>query len=204
MGTGKVDADRVVAWLVVIGAHALFWWLLTRDASGDATAEGDGDALQLAWIEPPPPLPPPPIPAVRTPSPPAATPGPDRRPPPDTRADDATPQATTPASRMPLSAVFIEQARRLPAAGDDHADAFRADPLAHRAATLPGVQADTFRMRPPPSIRGALLKIGAMAGGPGYTTDPCPRIADNINALSQGGDSPLLQEELRRKRRLCD
>lgn len=104
---------------------------------------------------------------------------------------------------MPLSAVFIEQARQLRAAGDD-AGALRRDALARLAARLPGRQANTFRMRAPPSIRGALRKIGAMAGGPGYTPDPCPRIADNLNALSQDGNNAQLQEELRRKRRLCD
>src|SRR3546814_16247786 len=59
-------------------------------------------------------------------------------------------------------------------------------------------------MRAPPSIRGTLLKIGAMAGGPGYATDPCSRVASNIGELSQLGDSERLQEELRRKRDLCD
>src|SRR3546814_16576287 len=59
-------------------------------------------------------------------------------------------------------------------------------------------------MRAPPSIRGTLLKIGAMAGGPGYATDPCSRVASNIGELSQLGDSERLQEELRRKRDLCE
>src|SRR3546814_15817014 len=49
-----------------------------------------------------------------------------------------------------------------------------------------------------------LLKIGARAGGPGYATDPCSRVASNIGELSQLGDSERLQEELRRKRDLCD
>ena len=197
--TGKVDADRVVAWLVVIGAHALFWWLLTSTAADDAAPGSDDDALQLAWIDPAAP----PISAVRPPASPPPTFASPRRPPPAAPVDEATSQIAVPEGNLPMSAVFIEQARRLPTAGGD-ADTLRPDVLAHRAARLPGVQADRFRMRPPPSIHGALLKIGAMAGGPGYTPDPCPRIADNINALSQGGDSPLLQEELRRKRRLCD
>src|SRR3546814_13658817 len=73
-------------------------------------------------------------------------------------------------------------------------------PLAHKRANLPGPDNERFRMSNPPSIRGTLLKIGAVFGGPSYTTDPCQRVASNIGELSQLGDNALLQEELRRKR----
>src|SRR3546814_17127328 len=76
-------------------------------------------------------------------------------------------------------------------------------PLAHKRANLPGPDNERFRMSNPPSIRGTLLKIGAVFGGPSYTPDPCQRVASNIGALSQLGDNALLQEELSRTPALC-
>src|SRR3546814_1918737 len=57
--TGEVEAGRVVACLFVLGAHLLFWWVLTLASRGPGA--GRGDALQVIWIEPaeqPPPVPP--------------------------------------------------------------------------------------------------------------------------------------------------
>src|SRR3546814_20912767 len=76
-------------------------------------------------------------------------------------------------------------------------------PLAHKRANLPGPDNERFRMSNPTSIRGTLLKIGAVFGGPSYTTDPYQRVASNIGELSQLGDNAPLQEELRRKSALC-
>lgn len=201
--TGEVEAGRVFACLFVLGAHLLFWWVLTLVSRGPAATAGAGtdDALQLIWIEPPAPRPPVPPDAVERLPAPGTMPRQTRRVP--ALAD--TPIAQTEASPrdVPLSAVFIEQGRRLAVPAPD-SDAFRPDPLAHRAARLPGVQADTFRMRTPMSPERVLRSIGMLLAGPGYTTDPCPRVASNIERLSQDGDSALLQEELRRKRQLCD
>src|SRR3546814_13922096 len=103
-----------------------------------------------------------------------------------------------------MNATFYGQARH--PSGTREADdlPLARAPLAHRRAKLPGAVSERFRMRAPPSIRRTLLKIGAMAGGPGYATDPCSRVASNIGELSQLGDSERVQEELRRKRDLCD
>ncbi len=202
--TGGVDGDRVFACLCVLGVHLLFWTVLMRISQVPVPVGGQGDALQVTWIEPPvPPVPPARSDvAGRTTTPLAVTRRTDRASN-QTKPGIETPRTAAPASNVPLSAVFIEQARRLPAPGDD-ADAFGPDPLAHRPAQLPGVQADTFRMRKPMSTERVLRFIGGLVAGPGYSTDPCPRIAGNIQVLSQEGDSALLQEELRRKRALCD
>lgn len=200
--TGRVDPGHVFACVFAIVAHLFFWWMLTRKIVLPA-GETSG-ALQVTWIEPSLPSPPPATAANR---PDAARPTAPRRPAPSTPPPTHVEAQDTPPSpgSAPMSAVFIEQGRQLSrAAIDADADAFVADPLAHRAAKLPGAGDDGFRMSNPPSIRGTLLKIGAVFGGPGYTTDPCQRVASNIGELSQLGDSALLQEELRRKRALCD
>lgn len=198
--TGEVEGVRVFAWLCVLGAHLAFWWVLTRKVALPEPAGDADDALQLTWIEPPTPA----LARMPAAAPDKAQQATRTRVPPTRAASPEAPSATTPVPDRPMSAVFIEQARRLPGARDDGDALFAPDPLAHRRAQLPGTGGDRFRMRAPPSIRGALLKIGAMAGGPGYTTDPCVRVAGNIGELSQLGDSELLQEELRRKRDLCD
>jgi hypothetical protein len=199
--TGTVDGNRVFACLFVLAVHLALWWMLARKIDLPAPVGDAGGALQVTWIDPP-------KPAMA--STPAAVPD-DRRPAPaPTRhrqqhaaTPDAAP-AAAPVAHRPMSAIFLEQGRQLSGARDGDVALFAPDPLAHRRPKLPGPGDDRFRMRAPPSIRGALLRIGAMAGGPGYTTDPCPRVAGNIDELSQLGDSALLQEELRRKRDLCD
>ena len=200
--TGKVDPGHVFACVFTILAHVFFWWMLTRKIV--LPAGETGRALQVTWIEPPLPSPAPPATEIR---PDATRPAAPRTPPArapapaGTRVEaHAAPQAP---GNAPMSAVFIEQGRQLSRAAIG-ADAFAADPLAHRAARLPGPGTDRFRMRQPVSPERVLRSIGALLAGPGYTTDPCPRVDDNIDRLSQSGDSELLQEELRRKRALCD
>jgi hypothetical protein len=199
--TGKVEFGRVFACVFVIGAHLVFWWMLTRKIALPEPVDEADEALQLTWIEPPKPLVLP-SPAA-APDDPRPAPTPVRKPPVRATTPEATP-AAAPVPARSMSAIFIEQARQPSGARDGDDVPFAPDPLAHRRAKLPGAGSDRFRMRAPPSIRGTLLKIGAMAGGPGYATDPCSRVASNIGELSQLGDSERLQEELRRKRDLCD
>lgn len=201
--TGEVDFNRVLACVIVVAAHLAFFWVMTRKITLSVPAGDAGDALQLTWIEPPAsPRSTPPTPAT-TPVRRVPVPASMRVPPARAPAPVPTEPSVAPPSGTSLRAVFLEQARQLPGTEGDET-LFVPDPLAHKRANLPGPGDARFRMRNPPSIRGTLLKIGAMAGGPGYTTDPCPRVASNIGELSQLGDSALLQEELRRKRALCD
>ena len=58
-------------------------------------------------------------------------------------------------------------------------------------------------MRDPVTVADVANAISQLMGGPGYTTDPCPRVRQNIGALGSGGRSELLDEELRRLRKLC-
>src|SRR3546814_19795300 len=114
-----------------------------------------------------------PIPAA-APDDPRPAPTPVRKPPVRATTPEATP-AAAPVPARSMSAIFIEQARQPSGARDGDDVPLAPDPLAHRRATLPGAGSDRFRMRAPPSIRGPLLKIGAIAGGTGYAPDPCPR-----------------------------
>lgn len=201
-GAGKPDGDRLVAAAVVIVLHLLFWRVLQRTVTTPTAATPAAEALQVHWVAPPVPSPrpptaaPSPVPGTRATAPrkPAASP----------RHGPMTGPGTgrEPSPRRGLSAVFIEQA--LAASAERAGELFTRDPFADRRANLPGVEADTFRMREPPSLQGALRAVGKLFGGPGYTTDPCPRIRENLNDLSQDGDNALLQEELRRKRAYCD
>ena len=199
--TGEVDFNRVLACVVVVAAHLAFFWVMARKIVLPEPVDDADGALQLTWIERPKPSSLPSLAAASDDQRPAPTPV--RKPPVRATTPEATP-AAAPVPARSMSAIFIEQARQ-PSGTRDGGDApFATDPLAHRRAKLPGAGSDSFRMRAPPSIRGTLLKIGAMTGGPGYATDPCSRVASNIGELSQLGDSELLQEELRRKRDLCD
>ncbi|TKS53016.1 hypothetical protein E4582_12485 [Luteimonas yindakuii] len=97
------------------------------------------------------------------------------------RGHDLMRQAQAWSQRQPLRAEFVP------------------DPLRHREAAPDG----RFAMRDPVSVADVARGIGQLFGGPGYTTDPCPRVRRNIGALGSGGNSELLDEELRRLRTLC-
>jgi len=194
--TGKVDGERIAAWLAVLGVHLVFWWILTRATSVFVPFGTTVDALQVIWIDPPPV----PAPAVASASSPVARNRKLKAPlaaPPDSVRD-----APTAGVSVPMSAVFIDQGRRWAEAraGDD---GFGRDPLAHRDPALPGRRADTFRMRDPVSPQAVLRRIGTVFAGTNYSTDPCPRIRENIAGLAPGGDGERLQEELRRQHAYC-
>jgi hypothetical protein len=197
--TGRVDFGRVFACVFVVTAHLAFFWVVTRKIVLPVPAGDADEALQVTWIEPPPPSAPPASAAASRVDAPQSVPQRAPAAPPATVKEDTV----APSDRAPMSAVFIEQGRQLSHARIQ-ADAFAPDPLAHHAVKLPGAGNDTFRMRTPISAERVLRAIGGLVAGPGYTTDPCARVASNIQQLSQAGDSELLQEELRRKRTLCD
>src|SRR3546814_21154431 len=105
--TGKVEFGRVFACVFVIGAHLVFWWMLTRKIALPEPVDEAEEALQLTWIEPPKPLVLP-IPAA-APDDPRPAPTPVRTP--QVRAP--TPEPTPPAATVPdtpISQLFIDQA----------------------------------------------------------------------------------------------
>lgn len=56
--------------------------------------------------------------------------------------------------------------------------------MASRVPRLPGgASGGRFHMREPPSPQRRLQAIGRMLAGPDYTTDPCPRMHDNVHGL---------------------
>ncbi|MEZ0469067.1 hypothetical protein [Luteimonas salinilitoris] len=191
--------DRALCMILVVALHfALGWWWWTW-APPEPQHQPE-TALRIHWIEPPPRPPDASAPAKPAPRrPPAAAAAPSRR----AMTVVELPPAPGPAEgrKPPPSAHdLLEQGRRwagTQAGGHD----FRRDPLRPAA---PAAQApERFRMRPPPSPAAVVEHIGRLVGGSGYTTDPCPQVRRNLAGLAPGGDSALLQEELRRLRQLC-
>lgn len=66
------------------------------------------------------------------------------------------------------------------------ASGYDTDPLRRRQVRLPGGpagQPERFAMREPLSPQQVIRSIGVLFAGPGYTTDPCPRIRRNADNL---------------------
>lgn len=200
------SGTQVAAWLGVLLVHVGLFWLLT--CQGRLTTQsGSGERLRLVFVprlrqtapaapSDPVVLPPPPSRSVR----PAIQPQP---------IDLATPvgpplPAVSPAEAA-LPTGWAEQTRQSVQTREPLS--FSADPLRSRHAQLPGGDGrGRFRMKEPLSPQKILQKIGSMAGGPGYSQSPCPRIASNLPGLltaTSEHERELLNEELRRDREYC-
>lgn len=199
---------QVAAWLGVLVVHAGLFWLLTQQGR-PITQSGNAERLRLIFV-----------PRLRqtapaTPSGPVVLPSrpnqplrPAARPRPIDIATPARPPLPAPDTQSAVttpSPDWAEQARRSVQTREPLS--FVADPLRNRHAQLPGGDGRTrFRMREPLSPQKILQKIGGMAGGPGYSQSPCPRIASNLPGLLTGTSEQergLLEEELRRDREYC-
>lgn len=205
--TGKCRTDRIVAWTAVFVVHVVVGWALIELPVPLDRKMASDPALDLVWIA-----------APRV----AQLPARDRAPahaarPIETRralsaAHAASPDEPLPAAAPPaneassstptesMSAVFIRQAAARAAQGDASDKGFHADPFANRTARLPGREARTFRMRPPPSLAERVARVGTLFGG---GDDPCRSMRDSINELSQAGDSRVLRDALDYEKRYC-
>jgi hypothetical protein len=195
---GKPRGDRIAAWTVVFIAHALLGWALTRLPAPTRDAMTTDSALDLVWVAVPRVVPS--ASQARARSAASGLPAsPSRslpvRPEP---SPPSTHEANEPAATQPLSAVFIQQA--LERAVREPPGSPRADPFANRIARLPGRAANTFRMRPPPSLAERVAQVGKLFGG---GDDPCRSVSKSINELSQAGDSRDLQDALDYEKRFC-
>jgi hypothetical protein len=199
----QAGATQAIAWLGVIGVHACLLWLLTRQAPDVANAE-DGPRLRLVFVTPARPLPPPvlhprssSVPPIRTPRDASIA----RRP-----AVVLSAPAERSSEPAPSTADQLQQQGREWAARQA-SPTFATDPFSSRRAQLPGGDGrGRFRMKEPLSPQKILQKIGGMAGGPGYSQSPCPRIASNLSGLLTAAsvrERELLDEELRRDREYC-
>lgn len=202
------SGTQVAAWLGVLLVHAGLFWLLT--CQGRLTTQaGSGERLRLVFVPrlrqtapaaPADALMLPPRPSSRPVRPAAIQPRP---------IDLATPV------RPPLPAVSPTEAALPPGWAEQARQSvqmqeplsFATDPLRNRHAQLPGGDGrGRFRMKEPLSPQKILQKIGGMAGGPGYSQSPCPRIASNLPGLltaTSDRERELLDEELRRDREYC-
>lgn len=196
---------QVAAWLGVLLVHAGLFWLLT--CQGRLTAQaGSGERLRLVFV-----------PRLRQTAPAAPSDSlvfPPQRSRPVRPAiqprpiDLAAPVAAALPAVSPAEAApsgWAEQARQ--SVQTREPISFAADPLRNRHAQLPGGDGrGRFRMKEPLSPQKILQKIGGMAGGPGYSQSPCPRIASNLPGLltaTSDRERELLDEELRRDREYC-
>jgi hypothetical protein len=79
------------------------------------------------------------------------------------------------------------------------------DPKIRVSAPEPGQREldPPTRMREPMTVAKVARGIDTLFASPDYSTDPCPRIHANLANLNTGGDRALVDEEVRRLRRLC-
>ena len=195
--TGKYRIDRILAWTMVLVVHALLGWMLLSLPAPSRIPDAADSALDIVWIA---------APRAAPPRPQAPAPMARRALPREARAakSDSHPAQTlvvdepAPPAPSSMSAVFLRQATAM--AAQESPGSFRADPLAHRAARLPGREANRFRMQGSRSPAERLALIGKLFGG---VDDPCRSARDSINELSQEGDSRVLQDVLDYEQRFC-
>lgn len=189
--TRAIAATVAFGWLALVGR----WLLHVAPVSRQTTVA----PMELLWLAPAPAAPPTTghrRASARDPHPAAVA----------RNARSTALQAVAPPDRpampdaTPSPDALRAQAR---AWADAQAQETAAAPWADRAARVPGQAAERFAMRDPPSLAGALGKVGALFGGPGYDPDPCPRRRENLAALVAAGDSARLRHELDFVRRHC-
>lgn len=201
MRAERIRYERMAAWTVVALIHAVLAWLITRLPVPELRErEEAASTTDVFWIA---------RPRVASPKRESILPAPMRQrarntatrivsdtqvivPNPDetnVALETSPPVATFPGETMPT--------------GEEASGSFRRDPLANRTVQLPGREAYTFRMRPPPSLASRVAKIGKLFGGKDYETNPCRSVRDSINELSQAGDSRVLQNALDYEKRFC-
>lgn len=206
--TWTLDADRVVAWVLVASVHVLLGLGLVRLLTIKRPSLPADSALQLNWV----PVPARPAIPSRPPSArdalPATTTG--RRQPavatiaPDTSpgsVSDTAPVSAVEASPGSMSADFADQAAdwaRQQAPVEFEARDF----LDRPTFRLPG-RPTRLKIRERLTVADAVGMVGQLFGGAGYTTDPCPELRKDVNDLSLAGDSDALQDALYYEKRAC-
>ena len=173
--------SRVIAVVVVLLVHGTAAWVLLRETTHypDAT---DRSTLRVRWIERPRPVAPAPTPLIRRALAPPVIDTPDRHAdrPPASSADSAL---LPPALPGPTPD-YLQQGAAWAADAAPPVD-FRPGLTSSRVPALPGgATGGRFHMREPASPQKTLERtIGRLFGGSNYTTDPCPRIHDNVHGL---------------------
>lgn len=123
-------------------------------------------------------------------------------PPAGPRVQTAPTLVTAPASAARthpgLSAVLVEPAPDWTARPPGSPSS---DPFASRSPPLPGQNAQTFRMREPPSPARMVARIGVLFGADGKTG--CSEIGNEIAGYTQAGDRAALQRAIEYERRHC-
>jgi hypothetical protein len=198
--------SRAVAAAIVLVIHGAVTWVLLRTPRHPGE-NADAPVLRVRWIESLRPAPPAsPRPTATRPSssslrlPPSLEAG---RSPTSQASGQPPPEAVTSTPAPDYLAQGAAWATETAPAVD-----FRPGLTASRVPTLPGgTNGGQFRMREPTSPKRTLEKtVGWLFGGPNYTTDPCPRMHENVYGLlpdTSDEGRQRLAWELREYRERC-
>ncbi|CAN7150421.1 hypothetical protein LJR143_000060 [Pseudoxanthomonas sp. LjRoot143] len=197
--------SRAVAAVIVLVIHVSVAWVLLRTPARHADGSDDRSVLRVRWIELAQPAPQPSLPPARaTTSPPDNRPSPpSERVPPSQVAREPSPETTV----SPRASDYLAQGAAWAAQTATAVD-FQPGLTASRTPALPGgANGGRFRMREPTSPKRTVEKrIGLLFGGPHYTTDPCPRMHENVYGLLPDASDEgrrRLAWELREYRERC-
>ena len=185
-GGDRMSAEgrsRAVAAVIVVLIHGAVTWVLVRPPGWLVGKSPLSPVLRVRWIEharPAVPTSPPDARATPAPSADPSVPSPD----PDrvARSLDAT-QRPPDVAISASTPDYVAQGAAWAAESAPATD-FQPGLMASRVPRLPGgASGGRFHMREPPSPHRTLQAIGRMLAGPDYTTDPCPRMHDNVHGL---------------------
>ncbi|MFC3815111.1 hypothetical protein [Lysobacter sp. GCM10012299] len=197
--TRGLRLEAALALIVTVIVHAALVWALSRAMRPPLPAPVD-KPLQIVWLPRHKAQPVAVAPNERPAKPNVFdSPASMRRTPAPSAQPAAVVAVEVPQSTRPMSAVYLTQARDQLGAVPVQA----ADPLADRAATLPGAGAGRFRMKPPPAgVAGVVATVGKLFGAEDAGA-PCRENRRNIGELAAAGDSAALQQQLEFEKRLC-
>ena len=198
-----VDPLKGAAWLATVMLHLLAAWAITRPRPEDTGTAGP--ALQLVYIELPPPSPA----AAPANAPLAAShhTAPTKPRPVTTAAATAQPasDATT-----TLHTTVDDDRWSMPAVASGSSDdgiSFERNRLTTRYNPIPPSPPERIRMRRQPSLADVLRAAAQMLlWPPGYSDDPCDGLAEAAQALngaSSEGKRALLEDVVRQQSQYC-
>ena len=175
--------SRAVAAVIVVLIHGAVTWVLVRPPGWPAGQNLQPPVLRVRWIEHT-------HPALQASSseahvtPASSTPSSVPSPDPDGLAGSLDPTPRPSAMAIPASTPDYLAQGAAWAAESALATDFQPGLTASRVPRLPGgASGGRFHMREPPPPQRTLQTIGRMLAGPDYTTDPCPRMHDNVHGL---------------------
>lgn len=198
----RITAEKYGAWGVVVAAHVLFAWVVTRPSP---VVEPPGLPMMLIYID----LPPPVIKRTQTAKIPPISAEPSRatrdaqqresvqnhRP--VAHAAAPTAQATTADDRW----------ETLASTGKDDPIVFPGNDLMHRVNPIQMGPPERFRMRKPLSPEDIVRMVSmGLFWPPGYTDDPCggiERVVRKYSRVSTARERKIFEDAVKEQQRYC-